>query len=102
MANKVIGAAGFEVKKYFFEPEFSGLPAQVQNEIKEICVSMAEKLGCTFITGFSEDGGVYFETVAPDAGFDEIGAELEIKRIRTERAELINSLALWYAYKNRL
>ena len=49
--------------------------------------------------GFTEAGKLYFETVRQedDFDFDEIGAELEIKRIQREKKELLKALELWYA-----
>ena len=59
---------------------------------------MAEKLNCTFIVGFDDNGDVYFETVKHegDFDFDEIGAELEIKRLQKEELELFRAMELWY------
>ncbi len=94
----VLAAASCMEQKYFFENKFKGLPIEVQKELQILCVTLAEKLGCTFLIGFYEDGEVYFETVAAenDLNFDEIGAELEIKEILRKHKELIHALELWY------
>ena len=41
---------------------------------------------------------MYFETVKHegDFDFDEIGAELEIKRLQKEELELFRAMELWY------
>ncbi|WP_317855618.1 DUF6145 family protein [Chakrabartyella piscis] len=98
MSKKVLAAASCVEQKYFLEAEFSKLPEQIQEEIKVICVTLAEKLGCTFLMGFYEDGELYFETIKyeTDINFDEIGAELEIKELRRKKKELLASLELWY------
>lgn len=98
MKGKILAVANFEQQKYFFEPEFSGLPEMVRKEIQVICVNFAQKLGCTFLMGFYENGEIYFESVQAeeDLNFDEIGAELEIKKILRERKELLKMLRLWY------
>ena len=59
---------------------------------------MAEKLNCTFMVGFDDNGDIYFETVKHegDFDFDEIGAELEIKRLKKEELELFRAMELWY------
>ncbi len=59
---------------------------------------MAERLGCTFLICFEESGDIVFEIIKSDGdiGFDDIGAELEIKSLKTEKKELIKSLKLWY------
>lgn len=61
------------------EEEFKFLPDTIKEDLKRICVYMAEKLNCTFLVGFDDNGDVYFETIKHegDFDFDEIGAELE-------------------------
>ena len=68
------------------EEEFKFLPDTIKEDLKRICVYMAEKLNCTFLVGFDDNGDVYFETIKHegDFDFDEIGAELEIKRLQKE------------------
>ncbi len=99
MDKKVLAAASYAEQKYYLEPEFSGLPESIQEEVRTICVVMAQKLGCTFLMGFGADGDLYFEVIQAedDFDFDEIGAELEIKRIQREQKELLRALELWYA-----
>ena len=99
--EKIIAAASWDKQKYFFEPEFSSLPESIKEEINIICVVMAQRLACTFLMGFKEDGDVYFEIVKPENAFDfdDIGADLEIKSLSKEKEELIKSLKVWYLYK---
>ncbi|NLK37512.1 MAG: hypothetical protein GX299_05455 [Epulopiscium sp.] len=98
MEKQVLAAASFETQKYFFSPEFLGVPEEIQEEIRMVCVLTAEKLKCSFIIGFEENGTVYFETVRPEDefNFDEIGAELEIKQLQRTKRELWKALQLWY------
>ena len=98
MARKVLAAANSEQQKYYLEGEFSFLPDVVKEDLKKICVVLAEKLRCTFIVGFEENGDLYFETVKreDDFDFDDIGAELEIKKIQREELELFRAIELWY------
>lgn len=98
MARKVLAAANSALRKYYLEEEFSFLPDTIKEDLKKICVVLAEKLNCTFVVGFEEDGTLYFETVRreDDFDFDEIGAELEIKRLRKEELELFRAIELWY------
>lgn len=74
------------------------LPSQIKDEIKALVASMAEKLHCIFTLGFYENGNIYIETssVENDFDFDEIGAKLETEKIKKEKAELLNSLNLWF------
>lgn len=99
MEKMVLAAASYTEQKYFLEKAFEALPESIQEEVRTICVVMAQKLACTFLMGFAEDGTLYFETVKreDDFDFDEIGAELEIKRIQREQKELLRALELWYA-----
>jgi len=98
MDKIVLAGASREKQKYFFEPEFNALPDAVKLEIKNICVVMAERLGCTFIICFKKTGDVFFEVIKNegDIDFDEIGSELEIKSLKAEKKELIKALKLWY------
>ncbi len=99
MERKILAAANAEKQKYFLEPEFRKLPEGIQEEVRVICVLLAQKLNCTFLMGFDETGGLYFETVRreDDFDFDEIGAGLEISALRREKKELLRALELWYA-----
>lgn len=96
--NKVLAGASREKQKYFFETEFNALPDTIKTEIKNICIVMAERLGCTFLICFEESGDIVFEIIKDesDLDFDDIGAELEIKSLKAEKKELIKSLKLWY------
>ncbi len=98
MEKKVLAAASYAEQKYFLEPAFDGLPDTIKDEIKIVCVVLAQKLCCTFLLGFYEDGEIYFETVVPRdmIDFDEIGAELEIKALKQDKAELWKALKLWF------
>ena len=98
MAKKILAAANNQEQKYFLEQAFQFLPDTIQKDLKRICIYMAEKLNCTFLVGFEENGDVYFETVRHegDFDFDEIGAELEIKRLQKEELELFRAMELWY------
>lgn len=97
--KKIMAAASFDKQKYFLDPEYYDIPQGIKDEVQTICVYLAEKLMCTFTIGFhTESGDVYFETVRSDEilDFDDIGAELEIKSLQKEKAELIKALKLWY------
>lgn len=98
MEKKVIFSASYYTQKYYSNPEFDGLPIAVRNELKMICISLAEKLHGIFIIGFYENGDLYFEARAEenDYDFDEIGAPLEIKKIEKEKSQLLHKLRLWY------
>ena len=98
MAKKVLAAANNKEQKYYMEEEFKFLPDAIKDDLKKICIFMAEKLNCTFMVGFDDNGDLYFETVKHEGDFDfyEIGAELEIKKIQKEELELFRAIELWY------
>ena len=52
MERKILAAANAEKQKYFLEPEFRELPESIQEEVRVICVLLAQKLNCTFLMGF--------------------------------------------------
>lgn len=96
--KKILAVASYEKQKYYLEQAFQALPASIQEEVRVLCVLLAQKLMCTFVVGFYEDGQVYFETVLreDDFNFDDIGAQLEIKEIYRKKKDLLASLSLWY------
>lgn len=98
MKKQILAVASFEKQKYFIEPKFQALPEEIQKDVKVLCVLTAQKLCCTFLMGFEEKGDIYFETIKSEQSidFDDIGAELEIKKIQSENKELLQALKLWY------
>ncbi|WP_058486499.1 DUF6145 family protein [Defluviitalea phaphyphila] len=98
MNKKVVFAASYYTQKYYSNPEFDDIPTAIRNEIRTLCISLAEKLHGIFIIGFYENGEIYFEARAEesDYDFDEIGVSLEIKRIEEEKSKLLKMLRLWY------
>lgn len=98
MSDFILAAASYEKQKYYLESKFQTLPESIQEEIRIICVTTAQKLGCTFLMGFHENGEIYFESVKreDDFNFDEIGAELEVKEIVRKEKHLLASLTAWF------
>ncbi|NDO46465.1 DUF6145 family protein [Clostridium sp. MD294] len=98
MEKQILAVANYEKQKYFIEPKFETLPEEIQKELKVICVLTAQKLCCTFLIGFKKEGNIYFEIIKPEQciDFDDIGAELEIKKIQSENKELLKKLKVWY------
>ena len=64
MEWKILAAANAEKQKYFLEPEFRELPESIQEEVRVICVLLAQKLNCTFLMGFDEAGELYLTRLA--------------------------------------
>ena len=57
------GANAYE-KKYYFNPQFSGIPQSVQEELHIICVLFTAEVGGIFTIVFEPDGTLAFETAA--------------------------------------
>ena len=91
------GANAYE-KKYYFNPEFSSLPEQIQDELHIMCVMYTTEIGGVLTLEFDEEGELQFrvEALEADAMFDEIGSALRIKQIRKEKQELLEALELYY------
>ena len=91
------GATAYE-KKYYFNPEFSSLPEQIQDELHIMCVLFTEEIGGIFTVEYSEEGDLELKTEAleADAMYDDIGGPLRIKQLQEEKRELFRSLELFY------
>ena len=98
MDGKVLCGASAEQLKYYFNPEFSRLPEAVQQELHDVTVVMADRLGATFLMVFAENGDLRLEIVPDEAdfGYDEIEAELQIRAIQREKEELFGQLEAFY------
>lgn len=98
MDGKVLCGASAEQLKYYFNPEFSRLPEAVQQELHDITVVMADRIGATFLMAFAEDGDLRLEIVPDEAdfGYDEIEAELQIRALQREKEELFTQLEAFY------
>ena len=86
------GANAYE-KKYYFNPEFSSLPEQIQDELHIMCVLFTEEIGGIFTVEYSEEGDLELKTEAleADAMYDDIGGPLRIKQLQEEKRELFRS-----------
>lgn len=98
MDKIVLVSASSYTQMYYLNPEFKSLPTEIRNELRYICIPLAEKLHCIFTIGFYNNGLIYIETSAEevDYDFDEIGSQLEIKRLQKEKATFFETLQLWY------
>ncbi len=91
------GVSAYE-KKYYLNPAFSQLPAQIKKELRTMCVTYVAEIGGIFTVGYSEEGKLLLQTQAldSDAMYDEIGSGLRIKQLQQEKKELFYSLELFY------
>ena len=91
------GASSYE-KKYYLNEDFKALPQQIQDELKIMCVLFTEDIGGVLTLVFDEEGNLLLEVSADEGDllYDDIGSELKIRQIQKEKAELLQSLELYY------
>ena len=96
--NIVLCGANSYEQKYYFNPDFNSLPESIKQELQIMCVLYTEDIGGILTLEFDEDGNLQFKTEALDADamYDEIGSVLKIKKLQTEKKELLESLELYY------
>ena len=99
MDEKIVlcGANSYQ-QKYYFNPQFKALPENIRQELQIMCVLYTQKVGGILMLEFTPEGHLEFKTEAKENDFfyDEIGSELKIRQIRKEKAELLQSLELFY------
>lgn len=98
MCKNIIFATSCYNKKFYFNPITSSLPESIKQELKKFGVFIAEKVHCIVIFGFYANGDFFIETNSyeNDFEYDEIGASLEVEKMKREEKEFIKSLQLWY------
>ncbi len=94
----VLCASSAYTKQFYLNPEFDGLPEQVQEELKILCVLYTEDVGGILVMKFDGDGSLQLETSSNEGDllYDEIGSVLKIRQIQDKQAELLESLELYY------
>lgn len=103
MDRKIIFAISSYNKKYFFDEISESLPLDIKNRIKEIGLYFVNKVGGIFSIGFYDDNNFFIDYIFSQDDFlcDEIGAKLEIEKIKRENKDLVSSLILWYKIFNK-
>ena len=96
--TEVLCAASAYEEKYYLNPKFEKLPESVRSELKVICVLFTEEIGGRFLMEFTPEGDLQFRTEALDSdyNYDEIGAALMCREIRTRRQDLMREMELYY------
>lgn len=94
----VLCAASAYEQKFYLNQEFFGLPQDVKDELKIMCVLFTEDVGGILELVYDEDGELLFRTSADEGDYlyDEIGSVLKVKQLQREQAELLESLQLFY------
>lgn len=91
------GASAYN-KKYYLNEDFRGLPEQIKNELKIMCVLFTEDIGGIFQLVFNEAGELEFRTSADEGDllYDDIGCGLKIKELQQTKRELLEALQMYY------
>lgn len=91
------GANAYD-KKYYFNEQFKGIPASIQEELHIMCVLFTEEAGGIFTIVFEEDGSVSFDTQSyeEDILYDEVSSGLLIHDMKLKRKELLEALSMYY------
>lgn len=99
MAEEVVlcGANAYE-QKYYFNELFNKVPDSIKDELHIICVLFTEEVGGVILFKFDEEGDILITTEAEedDIYYDEIASGLLVKKIRSTKQELLESLSLFY------
>lgn len=96
--NVVLCASSAYEQKYFLNEDFEELPETIKDELKIMCVLYTEEIGGILNLEYEEDGTLIFQVTAneDDLLFDEIGSVLKIKDLQRKKADLLESLELYY------
>ena len=94
----VLCCANSYEQKYFFNDEFDRLPEDVKQELKIMCVLFTEEVGGILSLAYDEDGNLSCEVMCDEGASrcDEIGCGLMIKKLQTEKKELLEALEMFY------
>lgn len=100
MAEKkiVLCSASSYAQKFYLNQDFAGLPQQIQEELKILCVLFTEDVGGVIMLVFDEAGNLSIQTEAyeEDILYDEIGSVLKVKQMQIEKEELFLQLEQFY------
>lgn len=94
----VLCASSAYDKKFYLNQIFQGMPQSVKDELKIMCVLFTEDVGGILELVYDEDGELEFRTSADDGDYlyDEIGSVLKVKELQRTKAELLESLQIFY------
>lgn len=85
-------------RKFYLNEEFNGLPESIREELKIMCVLYTEDIGGTLQLIYDEEGNLTFRTECDEGDllYDEIGSVLKIKQLQRDKAELLESLEMYF------
>ena len=91
------GASAYN-RKFYLNEQFCGLPEQVKDELKIMCVLFTEDVGGIFQMIFNGDAELEFRTSCDEGDllYDEIGCVLKVKELQRKKQELLEALQMYY------
>jgi hypothetical protein len=94
----VLCASSAYEKKFYLNEDFQALPEQIKQELKIMCVLFTEDVGGVLSLEFDEEGTLLFKVDVEESDylFDDIGSALKIKQLQRTKAELLESLEIYY------
>ena len=97
-SDVVLCAASAYEEKYYLNDDFALLPVDVKKELRIMCTLFVMDVGGIITLFFDEDGKLLIRTEADegDVLYDEIGSAMKVKQMRKEKAELFESLELFF------
>lgn len=98
MEEVVLCGASAYNRKFYLNEEFRGLPNQVKDELKIMCVLFTEDIGGIFQLVFDEEGNLEFCTSCDESDllYDDIGCGLKIKQLQQQKQDLLEALQMYY------
>ena len=98
MEEVVLCGASAYNKKFYLNEDFTGLPEQIKNELKIMCVLYVHDVGGILTLVFEENGELCFEVTSDDFDpmFDDIGSQLKIKQLQRDKQDLLQAVQLYY------
>lgn len=98
MEEVVLCGASAYNRKFYLNEDFKGLPNQVKDELKIMCVLFTEDIGGIFQLVFDEDGNMEFRTSSDESDllYDDIGCGLKIKQLQQQKQDLLEALQMYY------
>ena len=94
----VLCAASAYERKFYLNEDFTGLPQSIRDELKIMCVLFTEDVGGILELVYNGEGELEFRTTADEGDylFDEIGRALKVKELQRTKADLLESLQMFY------
>ena len=96
--NVVLCAASAYEQKFYLNEDFAALPESIKEELQIISVLFTADVGGVLIMEFWPEGDLRLrvDVDEEDILFDDIGSGLKIRQLQRERAELFESLEMYY------